>query len=194
MGTSAKWHFLCAFPHRVTVFTKRLFCMLQRQGIVPALRAGSEQSQVQNRRGRVPAPDRRDAGQRARLLDPVSRPQVLGPLLLGHHLRPPAVAAAGNGVAAFALFRRRKVKKSKKEKLNFLGRSDARAFVNGPSFNCGEKIIIPLVNESFTLFQMRLLFANCRGHNFLSAESRRCVKLKTLPTTTRLSFYNFCFI
>jgi len=166
--------------------------VLQRQGVVPALRAGSEQSQVQNRRGRVPAPDRRDAGQRARLLDPVSRPQVLGPLLLGRHLWPPAVATAGNGVAAFALFRLRKVKKIKKrKKLNFLGRSDARAFVNGPSFNCGEKIIIPLVNESFAVFQMRLLFANCRGHNFLSAESRRCVKLKTLPTSTRLSFYNF---
>jgi hypothetical protein len=95
-------------------------------------------------------------------------------VLLGRNLWPQVVATAGNAAAA-TTFRRWKVK-NQNVKLNFLGRSDARAFVNGPSFNCGGEIIIPLVNESFTVFQMRLLFAN-QGTTFYLCADILCRKV-----------------
>lgn len=138
-------------------FNSAAFCVLQRQGVVPALRAGSEQSQVQNWRSRVPAPDRRDTGQRARLLDRVPRPQVLGSMLLGYLSRPP-VADAGCCGADSADFGRRKVKNQNWNSTSSGGATRARLWM-----------VQALIAEGKLSFHwwmkvslyFRLLFASC---------------------------------
>jgi hypothetical protein len=106
--------------------------MFQCERVIFALRTRSKQPEMQKRRSRIPAPLRRDAGRRTRVLDRVSHPQVLGPLLQRPRSVPVNVSVARRGAVSATPTRRALVKRP--NQLCVWGEH----FQNGPSFNYAE--------------------------------------------------------